>query len=165
MKNEIIILIIILMTATIFGCTNNGQSKKDSEVFGSDYVNFKMLEGWEVHPMPGKGTVIWMKGDPRIRVMELSKEKYDSAYNKAQNADASSYIIKKENRNVNGINVNIVRTTNNGNGDIEDQYFFSKNNKYYFLIGWAFTGWNSQTQRTYRQEIDKAVDAIATTIN
>lgn len=82
MKNEIIILIIILMTATIFGCTNNGQSKKDSEVFGSDYVNFKMPEGWEVHPMPGKGTVVWMKGDPRIRVIELSKEKYDSAYNK-----------------------------------------------------------------------------------
>ncbi|MGB9936877.1 MAG: hypothetical protein ACPK7O_04100 [Methanobacterium sp.] len=153
------------MTTAIFGCTNSTPSKKDSEVYGSDYVNFQMPEGWEVHPMPGKGTVIWMKGDPRIRVVELSAEKFNSAYNNAININKNDYNIQKLNRKTNGINVNIIKTISNTNGDIEDQYFFQKNNKYYCLVSWGFSGWNSKKQSTFRKEIDKAVDTIVTTIN
>jgi hypothetical protein len=166
MKNEIIILIIILITAANFGCTSNTESKKDSKIYGSDYVNFQMPEGWEVHPMPGEGTVIWMKGDPRIRVIDLkNKEKSDSEYNKALNSDTGTYNIKKETRSTNGIDIKVIKTIHNNNGDIQDKYFLQKNNKYYCLICWAFPGWNSKKQISSRKEIDRAVDTIVTTIN
>jgi hypothetical protein len=165
MKNEILIITIILIIATIFGCTSNAQSKSDSKVYGSDFVNFQMPAGWEVHPMPGDGTVIWMKGDPRIRVIELKhKEKFDSQLSKALNIDNGTYDIRKTKKIINGIEVNIIRTTHNGNGDIQDEYFFQKNNKYYNLEGWAFPGWNSQKTNTARKQTDKAIETIVNTI-
>lgn len=166
MKNEIIILIIMLITAAIFGCTSSTQSKRDSKIYGSDYVNFQMPEGWEVHPMPGDGTVIWMKGDPRIRVIEIEdKQKYDNTLNKALNIDTGTYNVKISSKTINGIEVKVIKTINNNNGDIHDEYFFGKNNRYYHLVSWAFTGWNSKKQNMFRKEIDKAVDTIVTTIN
>ena len=165
MKNEIVILTIILIISTVFGCINTAQPKKDPKVYGSDYVNFQMPEGWEVHPLPGEGTVIWMKGDPRIRVIEQDKQKFDSDYNKALNTDKGSYIVKTGNEAINGIEVNIIMTTKSNNGDIQDEYFFGKNNKYYQLVSWAFTGWDSKKQVSSRKEIDKALNTIVTTIN
>lgn len=166
MKNEIIIMIIILIIASIFGCTSSAQSKNDSKIYGSDYVNFQMPDGWEVHPMPGEGTVIWMKGDPRIRVIELKdKQKFDSEYNKALNIDNGTYSIKIGEKSINGINIKIIKTMHNNNGDIQDEYFFGKNNKYYHLQSWAFTGWDSAKQSKSRKQIDKAVDRIVNTIN
>lgn len=166
MKNEIIILIIILIVAPTFGCLDTTQSTNNSKVYGSDYVNFQMPEGWEVHPMPGDGTVIWMKEYPRIRVIEVSsKEKFDSSYNKALNIDNGTYIIKKVNETINGIEIKIVKTTHANTGDVEDEYFFQKNDKYYHLIGWAFTGWDSSKQVKSRKKIDTAVNTIVTSIN
>ena len=164
MKNETVILIIILIISTVFGCINTAQPKKDSNVFGSDYVNFQMPEGWEVHPQPGEGTVIWMKGDPRVRVIELDKQKFDSDYNKALNTDKGSNIMKTGNEVINDIEVKIIKTTDNNKGDIQDEYFFVKNNKYYQLVSWAFTGWDSKKQVSSRKGIDNAVNAIITTI-
>lgn len=166
MKNEIMILVIVLIIGTIFGCTNNNQTQKDSKVYGSSYINFQMPEGWEVHPMPGEGTVIWMKGDPRIRVIEYkTKEKFDSAFNQDSNADTTAYDVRKTKKIIEGIEINIIKTTHNGNGDIQDEYFLQKNNKYYHLEGWAFPGWNSQKNFAERKQIDKAVEIIVKTIN
>ena len=166
MKNEIITIIIILIIASIFGCLDTAQPKNDSKVYGSDYVNFQMPTGWEVHPMPGDGTVIWMKEYPRIRVIEFnSKEKFDLSYNRALNIDNGTYTIIKVNETVNGIEVKIVKTTHANTGDVQDEYFFEKNNKYYHLIGWDFTGWDSVKQVKSRKKIDTAVNTIVTTIN
>ncbi len=165
MKNEIILMIIIVIVAMIFGCTNNSQSQKNSKVYGSTNINFQMPEGWEVHPMPGKGTVIWMKGDPRIRVIEYTdKQKYDSDYNKDLNIDNSNYAVSNSKKIINGVQINVIKTTHNNNGDIQDEYFFEKNNKYYNLECWAFPGWNSKKTNTARLEIEKAVNIIVNTI-
>lgn len=166
MKNESIILITLLLISVTFGCSDNRESKKDSEIYGSTYVNFQMPDGWELHPMPGEGTVIWMGHDPRIRVIELkSKEKFDSSYNTALNIDRNGYYVIPINKTVERIEVNIVKTINNMNGDIQDEYFFQKNGKYYHLISWAFTGWSDTNQTKSRNEIDKATDIIIKTIN
>lgn len=166
MKNEAIILITVLLISVTFGCSDNTTSKKDSEVYGSTYVNFQMPEGWELHPMPGEGTVIWMSHDPRIRVIELkNKQKYESSYNTALNTDKNAYHVVQNNKTLEGTEVNIIKTTNNMNGDIQDDYFFQKNDKYYYLISWAFTGWSDTNQSKSRYEIDKATDIIIKTIN
>jgi hypothetical protein len=166
MKNEAIILITILLISVTFGCSDNSTSKKDSEVYGSTYVNFQMPEGWELHPMPGEGTVIWMGHDPRIRVIELKdKQKFDSSYNNTLSIDRSGYYVVQGKKVVEGIEVNIVKTINNMDGDIQDEYFFQKNGKYYQLISWAFTGWSDTNQTKSRNEIDKATDIIIKTIN
>ncbi|MGF7118992.1 hypothetical protein [Methanobacterium oryzae] len=165
MKNEAIILITILLISTTFCCSDNTSSKRDSETYGSTYVNFQIPEGWELHPMPGEGTVIWMSHDPRIRIIELeNKQKYDKSYNAALNIDNSSYYVAKDNKTVEGIKVNILKTINNMNGDIEDEYFFQKNGKYYHIISWAFTGWSDTNQTKSREEIEKATDIIIKTI-
>ena len=106
-----------------------------------------------------------MSGDPRIRVIELEdKQKFDSEYNKALNIDTDSYAVTKKNKTVDGTNVNILKTTNNMNGDIQDEYFFVKDNKHYHLVSWAFTGWNSANQTMYRKKINNATDIIIKTI-
>ena len=76
MKNEVIVIITTLLIVSIFGCTSSPQ-QNDSSIYGSTYVNFQMPNGWELHPMPGNGTVIWMKGDPRIRVTDLNQQQYN----------------------------------------------------------------------------------------
>lgn len=166
MKNEAIILITILLISVTFGCSDNATSKKDSEVYGSTYVNFQMPEGWELHPMPGEGTVIWMSHDPRIRIIELkNKQKFDLSYNNALSIDKTAYYVEQSNKTIEGIEVNIVKTINNMNGDIQDEYFFQKNGKYYHFISWAFTGWSDINRTKSRNEIDKATDIIIKTIN
>lgn len=77
--------------------------------------------------MPGEGTVIWMGRDPRIRVIELkNKEKFNSAYRKALNTDTISYNVIKRKKTIDNIEVNIIKTTSNMNGDIQDEYYFKK---------------------------------------
>ena len=165
MKNELIAIILILLILSIFGCTSN-QSQSDSKIYGSTYVNFQMPNGWEIHPMPGNGTVIWMKEDPRIRITEIKdKQKYDLNYNNALKTDKDMYTVITGNKNINGITVNFVKTMSNKEGNIQDEYFFSKNNKYYNLEGWAYTGWNPQNQTSDRKKIDKAVETIINTID
>ena len=68
-------------------------------------------------------------------------------------------------RKVNEINIKVIKTMHNGNGDIEDNYFFTKNNKYYQIVGWDFPSWNSNRVVKSRKEIDKAVNKIVETIN
>ncbi|MGZ7069103.1 MAG: hypothetical protein ACXVHT_12430 [Methanobacterium sp.] len=166
MKNELVIITVILLISTIFGCTNNNQTQYDSKVYGSTYVNFQMPDGWELHPMPGDGTVIWMKGDPRIRVIEFKdQQKYNSKFNDVSITDKDLYSVISGNKNINGININFISLVNNNDGDIQIDYFFSKNNKYYNLECWAFTGWNSQKQTSARNNISKAVDTIVNTVH
>lgn len=165
MKNAFTVLIIILIICTILGCTNNKEPEKDSSIYGSTYVNFQMPDGWELHPMPGKGTVIWMGSDPRIRVIEwYNKTEYDSANKDTLNINTDDYSVMKNNKTVGNIDIVIIKSTNSHTGDIQDYYFFQKNNKYYCLISWAFTGWNSYDQTTSRKEVDKAADTIIKTI-
>ncbi|MDI6723931.1 MAG: hypothetical protein QMD61_04735 [Methanobacterium sp.] len=165
MKNMATVFITILLISAIMGCTNTKEPEKDSSIYGSTFVNFQMPDGWELHPMPGEGTVIWMGRDPRIRVIELkNKEKFNSAYKKALNTDTNSYNVIKRKKTIGNIEVNIIKTTSNMNGDIQDEYFFKKNNKYYHLVSWAFTGWNGNNQTSSRKEIDKATDTIIKTI-
>lgn len=165
MNNELIIIAIILSIVTIFGCTNSNQTQYDSKVYGSTYVNFQMPDGWEVHPMPGEGTVIWKKGDPRIRVIEFKdKQKFDLEYYKASNLDTDTYSIISGSKTFNGIETRFIKTMHNNNGDIDDYYFFSKNNKHYILNCWAFTGWGGDKQTSARKSIDKAVETIVNTI-
>ena len=162
MKNEVIVIITTLLIVSIFGCTSSPQ-QNDSSIYGSTFVNFQMPNGWELHPMPGNGTVIWMKGDPRIRVTDLNQKQYNQKYNDILKTDNDTDTIVKGSRNVNGININFVRTMSNNEGNIDDYYFFSKNNKYYSLEGWAFSGWQNQTSD--RKKIDNAVNNISNTIN
>jgi hypothetical protein len=163
MKNELITIIMILLTVSIFGCTSN-QSQSNSSIYGSTYVNFQMPNGWELHPMPGNGTVIWMKGDPRIRVIEQKDEQeFNLKYSNALKTDKDVYTLITGNKNINGINVNFIKTMSNNEGNIDDLYFFTKNNKYYILEGWAYNGWNAQTSD--RKKIDNAVETIVNTIN
>ncbi|MGZ7044168.1 MAG: hypothetical protein ACXVHM_06220 [Methanobacterium sp.] len=165
MKNELVIITIIFLISTIFGCTNNNQTQYNSKVYGSTYVNFQIPDGWEVHPMPGDGTVIWKKGDPRIRVLELKdKQKFDLEYNNALQEDNATYTIKSGSKIINGIETKFIKTMQNNEGDIQDEYFFTKNNKYYHLEGWAFTGWSGDKQTSARKSIDNAVDTIVNTI-
>ena len=166
MKNELIIITIILITVSIFGCLNTDQPRYDSKVYGSTYVNFEMPKGWEVHPMPGEGTVIWMNGDPRIRVTQLKDEQeYNLKYNNALKTDNDIYTVIKGNKNINGVKINFIKTMSNNDGNIDDEYFFSKNGNYYILDGWAFTGWSPQNQTSDRKKMDKAVETIVNTIN
>lgn len=159
MKNKILILGIIIVMITTFGCTNQSEKQSNS-------TNFQMPEGWELHPMPGEGIVIWMGADPRIRIIELKdQQKFDSRYNKSLNLDTDVYAVIKKNRKVEGTDVKVIKTTDNNYGDIQDEYFFQKNNKYYYIVSWAFTGWDNRKQRKSREEIDKAVDTIVKTIN
>lgn len=160
MKGWALILGILLVVTATFGCTSNTQYEKQS----GNNTNFSIPDGWELHFMPGDGTVIWMGGDPRIRVIEMDKQKFDSKYNKALHIDNATYTVKTQNKTINGIKVETFWTTDGRTGDIQDEYFFSKNNKYYFILAWAFTGWDSSKQSEYRQEIDKAVKTIVETI-
>jgi len=165
MKNEIVIIIIILIIATVFGCLDTTEYTNNSKVYGSDYVNFQMPTGWEVHPMPGEGTVIWMKEYPRIRVIEINnEEKFNSSYYRALNIDNGTYDVLNVNETVNGVDVKIFKTTQLNTGDIEDEYFFEKNDKYYYLLGWDFTGWDSRKQVKSRKKIDNAATTIIETI-
>jgi len=165
MKNIAFILVTILFILLIIGYVYNNQPQKDSPIYGSTYVNFQMPKGWELHLMPGEGTVIWMGKDPRIRIIELkNKTKFDSIYNEALNTDIGSYTVIKKNKTVDNIEVNIIKTMNNHDGNIQDFYFFKKNNKYYYLISWAFTGWDSASQTISRREVDNATNTIIKTI-
>lgn len=160
MKHWALILGIIILAAITAGCTSNTQQVKQS----GDDINFSIPEGWELHHMPGEGTVIWMDGDPRIRVIEMDSHKFNSKHNQALHIDNTTYILKTGNKTIDGIKVETFWTTDGNSGDIQDEYFFSKNNKHYYVVGWAFTGWNPSKQSGYRQEIDKAVKNIVSTI-
>jgi len=161
MKNRVLILGILIVISATLGCTSNAQQEKQS----GDSINFQMPGEWELHPMPGDGTVIWKGDDPRIRVIEIEdKRKYDSKYKRALNMDNTTYIIKTKNETIDGLNVEIFQTTDGKYGDIQDEYFFIKNNKYYYIMAWAYPGWNSNKQNSYRQEISEAVDTIVKTI-
>lgn len=161
MKVEVLILGILIVISAILGCTSNAQSGKQS----GNSINFQIPEGWELHPMPGDGTVIWLGDDPRIRVIEIKdKRKFDSKYNHALNIDKTGYMVKTENKTIDNIKVEVFKTIDNRYGDIQDEYFFQKNSKYYYIMAWAYPGWNSAKQNKYRQEISKAVDIIVKTI-
>ena len=160
MKKWALVLGILLLVTFTFGCTSNTQQEKQS----GNNINFSVPEGWELHWMPGEGTVIWREGDPRIRVMEMSKEKFDSKHDQALHIDNTTFIVKKQNRTIDGIKVETFWTTDGNSGDIQDYYFFSKNNKYYYVLAWAYTGWDSSKQSRFRQQIDKAVKSIVSTI-
>ncbi len=161
MKKEILILGIIMVVAATFGCTSDVQSEKQS----GNALNFSIPEGWELHPMPGDGTVIWMGNDPRIRVIEMSDiRKFTSRHDSVLSIDNNSYMIKKRNETIEGLNVEIISTTDGKYGDIQDFYFFQKNNRYYYITAWAYTGWDSSKQNKYRREISEAVDVIVKTI-
>jgi hypothetical protein len=162
MKNKVLILGILILIVATLGCTDNTQQKKQS----GDVINFQMPEGWELHDMPGDGIVIWMGSDPRIRIIEMEdKKKFDSKHSRALNIDNTSYIVRTKNETVDGITVEVFKTIDGRYGDIQDQYFFYKNNKYYYMVAWAYTGWDSGKQNKDRQEISKAVDIIVKTIN
>lgn len=161
MKNEVLILGIITMIAVTFGCTSSMPSSKQP---GSS-INFQIPEGWELHPMPGDGDVIWMGSDPRIRIIEMkNKQSFESKYKKALGIDKDLFMIKAGNKTIDGVRVEFFKTTDNRYGDIQDEYFFSKNNKYYYMMAWAYTGWNSAEQHSVRDEVDRAVDTIVKTI-
>ena len=160
MKKWALILGILLAVTFTFGCTSNTQQQKQS----GNNINFSIPEGWELHTMPGGGTVIWMGGDPRIRVIEMNKEKFDSKHDMVLHIDNSTYMVKTHNRTIDGIKVETFWTTDANSGDIQDYYFFSKNNKYYYVLAWAYTGWDSSKQSRFRQQIDKAVKSIVSTI-
>lgn len=161
MKKEILILGILLLVTATLGCTSSAQSGKQS---GSS-INFAMPGGWELHPMPGEGTVIWMGSDPRIRVIEMTDpRKFDSKRNSVLSLDNTSFMMKTKNQTLEGIKVETFWTTDGRYGDIQDNYFFQKNNKYYYIMAWAYTGWDSSKQTIDRQEISKAVDIIVKTI-
>ena len=160
MKNWALILGILLVVAATLGCTSNAQSGKQS----GNNINFALPDGWELHPMPGEGTVISMGNDPRIRVIEMKDtQKYNSKHDAALNIDPKSVTLKKRNETVDGIKVEIFYTTG-GEGDIQDLYFFSKNNKYYYILAWAYPGWSSK-QSIDRQKISEAVETIVKTIH
>ena len=161
MKKWALILGILLLVTFTFGCTSNTQQEKQS----GNNINFSVPEGWELHWMPGEGTVIWMDGDPRIRVMEMSKQKFDAKHEQVMHIDNSTYMVKTHNRTMDGIKVETFWTTDGNSGDIQDYYFFSKNDKYYYALAWAYTGWDSSKQSRFRQQIDKAVKSIVSTIN
>ena len=160
MKGWALILGILLVVTATFGCISNTQQGKQS----GNNINFSIPEGWELHPMPGEGTVIWMGSDPRIRVIEMDKQKFDSKYNQALHIDNTTYILKTQNETIDGIKVNIFKTTDGKYGDIQDDYFFSKDDKYYYIMAWAYTGWDSSKQYNDRREIGEAVDLIVKTI-
>ncbi|MGB9980139.1 hypothetical protein [Methanobacterium sp.] len=160
MKGWALILGIMLLVTAIFGCTSSTQYGKQS----GNNTNFSIPEGWELHFMPGEGTVIWMDGDPRIRVIEMNKQKFDSKHDQLLHIDNTTYMVKTQNRTIEGIKVETFWTTAANSGDIQDYYFFFKNNKYYYLSAWAYTGWDSSKQSSYRQQIDKAVKTIVSTI-
>ncbi len=160
MKNWALILGILLLVTATFGCTSNTQSEKQSH----NDINFSMPEGWELHPMPGEGTVIWTGSYPRIRVIEMSKQKFDSKHDQALHLDNTTFILKRQNRTIAGTTVETFWTTDGNSGDIQDEYFFYKNNKYYCILAWDYTGWDSSKQSEDRQEIDKAVKTIVSTI-
>ncbi len=161
MKKEILILGILLVVAATLGCTNNAQPGEQS---GSG-INFSMPEGWELHPMPGDGVVIWMEGDPRIRVIEMTdQQKFNSKHNSVLAIDKNDNMVKTKNQTMEGIKVETFWTTNGQYGDIQDYYFFQKNNKYYYITAWAYTGWDSSKQTIDRQEINNAVETIVKTI-
>ncbi len=161
MKKEILILGILLVVAATLGCTNNAQSGKQS---GSS-INFVMPDGWELHAMPGEGTVIWMEGDPRIRIIEMTDQrKFDFKRNSVLSIDKNDNMVKTKNQTMEGIKVETFWTTNGQYGDIQDYYLFQKNNKYYYITAWSFTGWDSSKQTVDRQEISKAVETIVRTI-
>lgn len=158
MKGWALVLGILLVVTATFGCTSNTQKQAGNN------INFSIPEGWELHSMPGEGTVIWMGGDPRIRVIEMNKQEFDSKYYQALHIDNTTYTVKTQNRTIDGIKVQTFWTTDGNSGDIQDEYFFNKNNRYYYILAWAFTGWDSDKQSGDRQEIDKAVKSIVSTI-
>ena len=161
MKKEILILGILLVVTATLGCTNNAQSEKQA----GNNINFAMPEEWELHSMPGEGTVIQMEGDPRIRVIEMTDpQKYNSKHNSILSIDKTEFMMKTKNQTMEGIKVETFWTTNGQYGDIQDYYFFQKNNKYYYITAWSFTGWDSSKQTIDRREIDKAVETIVKTI-
>ncbi len=160
MKRWALVLGILLVVTSTFGCTSNTQQEKQS----GNNINFSIPEGWELHSMPGEGTVIWKGGDPRIRVIEMSKQKFDSKHIQALRIDNTTYIVKTQNRTMEGIKVETFWTTDGNSGDIQDYYFFSKNNKYYYVLAWAYTGWDPSKQSGFRQQIDKAIKNIVSTI-
>ena len=160
MKGWALVLGIILVVTATFGCTSNTQYGKQSE----NVTNFSIPDGWELHWMPGEGTVIWMGGDPRIRVIEMDREKFESKYSSALHIDNTTFMVKQWNKTMDGTKVEIFWTTDGNSGDIQDEYFFSKNNKYYYVVAWAYTGWDSSKQSEDRQEIDSAVKSIVSTI-
>jgi hypothetical protein len=161
MKGWALILGILLVVTATFGCINNTQQGKQS----GNNTNFSMPEGWELHSMPGEGTVIWTGSYPRIRIIEMdNKHEFDSKHNQALHIDNTTYILKKQNRTIDGIKVETFWTTDGNSGDIQDEYFFFKNNKYYYVMAWDYTGWDSSKQSEDRQEIDKAVKTIVSTI-
>ena len=115
--------------------------------------------------MPGEGTVIWMDGDPRIRVMEMSKQKFDAKHDQALHIDNTTFMVKNTQQD-NGWNkmlrhfgplmviLGIFRIIISS----------LKNDKYYYVLAWAYTGWDSSKQSRFRQHIDKAVKSIVSTI-
>ena len=159
MKNLALILGILLVVAATLGCTSNAQSGKQS----GNNINFSLPDGWELHPMPGEGTVIAMGNDPRIRIIKMKDiQKYNSKHEAALNIDNASVTLKKQNETIDNTKVEIFFTTDN-DGNIQDLYFFSKNNKYYYLLAWAYPGWTSK-ESINRQEISKAVETIVKTV-
>lgn len=161
MKKWALFLGILLVVTSTFGCTSNTQQEKQS----GNNINFSVPEGWELHWMPGEGTVIWRGGDPRIRIMEMSKQKFDAKHEQVLHIDNTTYMVKTHNRTMDGIKVETFWTTDSNSGDIQDYYFFSKNDKYYYALAWAYTGWDSSKQSRFRQQIDMAVKSIVSTIN
>ncbi len=121
---------------------------------------FDIPSGWvEKEKVTDNGIDFWKNGHPHIRLIELSKEEYESDYS-ASSQSSTNYSVIKKTIKASEIEIKVLRVTDSRNGDILDQYFFQKNDKYYEVLAWDYT-----YQDASRPTIDEAVKTIATTLN
>jgi hypothetical protein len=163
-KSVLAVVAILVLVVLVSGCTspdvnNSTNTKQSTGPYSVDNSTFQMPEGWIQVDSGVTDAIEFKRGDDtHIRIEELTKPEYDSNYADVSKQRSNSNVTE-ETKNMSGVEVRIVRTTDNTNGNINDYYFFVKDGKYYQITAWDNTG-----NAGVRNDIDNAVNTIISTL-